>query len=239
VPVTKKIPPQQSQQWAAGLAYNYKSSYEVSVEGYYKKMNNVLEYSEGASFIDATGNWQDKVETGKGWSYGTELFVQRKKGKTTGLIGYTLSWTNRQFTNLNFGNVFPYRYDRRHDFKTAVVHKLNKRVLLSADWVYGTGQAITLPVEKYLDDNGNEIQVYQRRNGFRMAAYHRLDLSATFTKVKKRYTRNWIISVYNLYNRKNPFYIYLGSEMEPPFKPVFKQVSLFPVLPSISYQFKF
>lgn len=239
VPVTKKIPPQQSQQWAAGLAYNFKSSYEVSVEGYYKQMDNVLEYSEGASFIDATGNWQDKVETGKGWSYGAEFFVQRKKGKTTGLIGYTLSWTNRQFTNLNFGNVFPYRYDRRHDFKTAVVHKLNKRVLLSADWVYGTGQAITLPVEKYVDDNGNEIQVYQRRNGFRMAAYHRLDLSATFTKVKKKYTRNWIISVYNLYNRRNPFYIYLGSEIEPPFKPVFRQVSLFPVLPSISYQFKF
>jgi hypothetical protein len=209
------------------------------VEGYYKKMNNVIEYSEGASFIDATGNWENKVETGKGWSYGGEFFVQRKKGKTTGLIGYTLSWTNRQFANLNFGNTFPYRYDRRHDLKTALVHQLNKRVVLSADWVYGTGQAITLPVEKYIDNNGNEIEVYQKRNGFRMAAYHRLDVAAAFTKVKKRYTRTWIISVYNVYNRRNPFYIYLGSQSVSPYKPVFKQVSLFPLLPSISYQFKF
>ena len=104
-------------------------------------------------------------------------------------------------------------------------------MLLSGDWVYGTGQAITLPVEKYSDNNGNEIQVYQRRNGFRMAAYHRLDLSVTFTKVKKSYSRNWILSVYNVYNRRNPFYIYLGSEIIAPYKPVFRQVSLFPVLP--------
>jgi hypothetical protein len=239
VPVTSRVPPQKSQQWATGLAYNYKNTYEVSVEGYYKKMNNVIEYAEGASYIDATGNWEDKVEIGKGWSYGAELFVQRKKGKTTGLLGYTLSWTNRQFENLNFGNTYPYRYDRRHDLKAAIVHKLSKRVELSADWVYGTGQAVTLPVEKYVDANGQEIQVYQKRNGFRMAPYHRLDVAATFTKVKKRYTRSWVISVYNVYNRANPFYIYLGKTSQPPYKPVFKQVSLFPVLPSISYQFKF
>ncbi|MDB5191973.1 MAG: hypothetical protein JWQ96_1536, partial [Segetibacter sp.] len=184
VPVTTKIPPQKSQQFATGLAYNYKNSYEVSVEGYYKKMDNVIEYAEGASYIDPTGNWEDKVETGKGWSYGAEFFVQRKKGKTTGLMGYTLSWTNRQFANLNFGNVFPYRYDRRHDFKTAVVHKVSKRVELSADWVFGTGQAISLPAEKYMDAGGREIEVYQKRNGFRMSPYHRLDVAATFTKVK-------------------------------------------------------
>ncbi len=239
VPVTTKVPPQRSQQIATGFAYNYKNTYEVSIEGYYKKMDNVLEYSEGASYIDPTGNWEDKVETGKGWSYGAEFFVQRKKGKTTGLLGYTLSWTNRQFTNLNFGNTYPYRYDRRHDLKAAIVHKISKRVELSADWVFGTGQAITLPVEKYVDENGQEIQVYQTRNGFRMAPFHRMDIAATFTKVKKRYTRSWVISVYNVYNRQNPFYIYLGAKELAPYNPVFKQVSLFPILPSISYQFKF
>ncbi|MDB5192218.1 MAG: TonB-dependent receptor, partial [Segetibacter sp.] len=91
----------------------------------------------------------------------------------------------------------------------------------------------------YMDADGREIEVYQKRNGFRMSPYHRLDVAATFTKVKKRYTRSWVISVYNLYNRANPFYIYLGSEEVAPYKPVFKQVSLFPILPSISYQFKF
>jgi hypothetical protein len=167
------------------------------------------------------------------------VLCARKKGKTTGLIGYTLSWTNRQFPDLNFGRTFPYRYDRRHDFKTAVVHKISDRIELSADFVFGTGQAISLPEEKYIDHNGNEVQVYKERNGFRMAPFHRLDFAATFTKVKKRYTRSWVISVYNVYNRQNPFYIYLGTEKGVPNRPVFKQVSLFPILPSISYQFKF
>ncbi|TDH21279.1 TonB-dependent receptor [Segetibacter sp. 3557_3] len=239
VPVTDKVPPLQSQQWATGLAYNYENKYEVSVEGYYKKMNNIIEYAEGASYLDVSGKWDEKVVAGQGWSYGGEFFVQRKKGKTTGLLGYTLSWTNRQFAAINFGNRFPYRYDRRHDLKTAIVHQVSKRFEVSAEWVYGTGQAITLPVEKYIDVNGREIQVYKQRNGFRLAPNHRLDVAATFTKVKKRYTRSWVLSVYNVYNRKNPFYIYLDSESAPPYKPVFKQISLFPVLPSITYQFKF
>ncbi len=239
VPVTKKVPPQLSQQIAGGLAYNLKNKYEVSIEGYYKKMKNVIEYAEGASYLDPTSNWEDKVEVGKGWSYGAEFFLQKKKGKTTGLLGYTLSFTNRQFDNINFGKQFPYRYDRRHDLKAAIVHKVSDKIELSAEWVFGTGQAITLPVEKYTDANGNVIQVYKSRNGFRMAPYHRLDLAATFTKVKKKYTRSWVISLYNVYNRHNAFYVYLGSKDAPPYQPVFKQVSLFPILPSVSYQFKF
>jgi hypothetical protein len=239
VPVTKKVPPQQSKQVAGGLAYNLKNTYEVSLEGYYKKMQNVIEYNEGASYLDPTSNWEDKVEAGTGWSYGAELFLQKKKGNTTGLVGYTLSWTNRQFPTLNFGRKFPYRYDRRHDFKAAIVHKVSKRIELSADWVFGTGQAITLPAEQYIDANGVTILVYKSRNAYRMAPYHRLDVSATFTKVKKKYARSWVLSCYNVYNRQNPFYIYLGTKNSPPYDPVFKQVSLFPVLPSLSYQFKF
>ncbi len=156
------------------------------------------------------------------------------------MSGYTLSWTNRKFANLNFGNTFPYRYDRRHDLKLAIVHKVSDRIELSADWVYGSDQAITLPVEKYLDANGQEITVYKERNGYRMAPYHRLDIAATFTKVKKRYTRSWVVSIFNVYNRHNPFFIYLGTTLQGnSSQPVFKQVSLFPVLPSVSYQFKF
>ena len=239
VPVTQRIPAQNAYQAAAGMAYDYKNKFEITVEGYYKKIKNVIEYAEGASYLDPTGNWEDKVEIGKGWSYGAEFFVQKKTGKTTGLAGYTLSWANRQFDNLNFGNKFPYRYDRRHDFKAAVVHKLSKRIEISANFVFGTGQAITLPAERYVDEIGYEIYIIQKRNGFRMSAYHRLDAAITFLKEKKKHTRSWIISVYNLYNHKNPFYIYLGAENNFYSTPSFKQVSLFPILPSVTYQFKF
>ena len=239
VPVTQRIPEQNAYQAAAGTAYEYKNKFDITVEGYYKKMKNIIEYAEGASYLEPSGNWEDKVEIGKGWSYGAEFFVQKKTGKTTGLVGYTLSWANRQFNNLNFGNKFPYRYDRRHDLKAAVVHKISDHIELSADFVFGTGQAITLPVEKYVDNDGREIYIYQKRNGFRMAPSHRLDAAITFTKEKKKYTRSWIISVYNLYNHKNPFYIYLGGEYNFAYTPAFKQVSLFPILPSVTYQFKF
>lgn len=239
VPVTQRVPPQLSKQVAAGLAYNLNDKYEFSIEGYYKTMRNVIDYAEGASYLDPTSNWENKVEVGKAKSYGAEFFIQRKKGRTTGMLGYTLSWTNRQFDNINFGNTFPYRYDRRHDIKIAVVHQLTKKIEVSADWVYGTGQAISLPTEKYIDANGNEVLTYKERNGFRMPANHRMDISISFNKQKKKWSRSWIISVYNVYNRFNPFYIYLGEKNAPPFDPVFKQVSLFPIIPNISYQFKF
>lgn len=239
VPVTQRIPEQNAYQAASGIAYDYKNKFDITIEGYYKKMKNIIEYAEGASYLEPAGNWEDKVEIGKGWSYGAEFFVQKKTGKTTGLVGYTLSWANRQFANLNFGNKFPYRYDRRHDLKAAIVHKISNHIELSADFVFGTGQAITLPVEKYVDNDGREIYIYQKRNGFRMAPSHRLDAAITFMKEKKRHTRSWIISVYNLYNHKNPFYIYLGGENTFTYTPAFKQVSLFPILPSVTYQFKF
>lgn len=239
VPVTQKVPPQVSHQVAAGLAYSLNDQYEFSVEGYYKTMRNVIEYAEGASYLDPTSNWENKVEIGNAKSYGAEFFIQRKKGRTTGLLGYTLSWTNRQFDNINFGKTFPYRYDRRHDFKVAVVHKLSPKIELSADWVYGTGQAISLPAEKYIDANGNQVQVYKERNGYRMPANHRLDVSISFNKQLRKSYRSWIVSIYNVYNRQNPFYIYLGEKDGAPNTPVFKQASLFPILPSISYQLKF
>jgi outer membrane receptor for ferrienterochelin and colicin len=239
VPVTQRVPPQLSHQVAAGLAYNLDNRYEFSWEAYYKTMRNVIEYSEGASYLDPTSSWEDKVQVGDARSYGTELFIQRKKGRLTGLLGYTLSWTDRQFANVNQGRRFPYRYDRRHDFKIAVVYQLSKKIEVSADWVYGTGQAISLPAEKYIDQFGTEVLVYKERNGYRMPANHRMDVSISFNKQKKKWSRSWIISVYNVYNRLNPFYIYLGEKDTPPFDPVFKQAALFPIIPSISYQFKF
>ncbi len=238
VPVTKKVPPQQAHQYAAGIAYTHKNEYEISLEGYYKSMQNVIEYAEGASYLNATSNWEDKVEVGKAWSYGAEFFVQKKKGKTTGMLGYTLSWTKRKFDNLNNGQTFPYKYDRRHDFKVAMVHKVSDRFELSAEWIYGTGQAISLPTEVYLGNDQQEVEVYDGRNGFRMKSYHRFDMSMKFSKKKKWGERAWIISVYNAYNRQNPFFIFRDYDYMTN-KPIFKQISLFPIIPSISYQFKF
>ncbi|HZY79278.1 MAG TPA: TonB-dependent receptor plug domain-containing protein, partial [Cyclobacteriaceae bacterium] len=145
VPSTGLVKPQRANQAALGLARNIKSDYEVSIEGYYKKMYNLIEYKEGASFLNTTSDWQDKVAiNGKGESYGSEVLLQKKKGKVTGWIGYTLSWTNRQFDELNNGKEFPYKYDRRHDVSIALTHEWNKRMDFSMAWVYGSGNAITL-----------------------------------------------------------------------------------------------
>lgn len=237
VPVTDKVPVQKSYQYAAGMAYTHRTGIEVSIEGYYKTMDNIIEYKEGASFFNTATNWEDKIEVGKGWSYGGELFVQKKKGRFTGLMGYTLSWTNRQFDNLNMGKVYPYRYDRRHDFKIAGIYSLTDKIELSAEWLYGTGNAITLPVAYHQGLEGGEVLVYGERNGFRMPAYHRGDVSIKFSKQKKNWERAWVVGVYNVYNRRNPFYVYSSTNSSG--NNVFKQMSLFPIIPSITYQFKF
>lgn len=242
VPATKIVPPQQSHQWAAGWAYNYEKDYEFSIEGYYKQMKNVIEYAEGASFVNTIGSWEDRIETGKGKSYGAEFFAQKKKGRTTGLAGYTLSWTTRQFENLNFGKTFPYKYDRRHDFKMAVVHQVSKRFQVSADWIYGTGVATTFPVAVYQDNNGREIEVYNGRNDYRLPAYHRMDVGLKWMKQKKRHEKAWVLNIYNVYNRLNAFYIYRTTDYDRAtntYKNTFSKVTLFPIIPSISYQFKF
>lgn len=241
LPATVKVPPQRSTQYALGWAYDLNRKYEFSVEGYYKSLHNVMEYAEGSGFLSGITNWEDRVEKGRGEAYGAEFFVQKKTGKTTGLLGYTLSWTNRQFDNLNNGNWFPFKYDRRHDFKIAVVHNITKKIQVSGDWVFSSGAAITLPESSYVLD-GREVIQYGERNSYRMPAYHRMDLSIKFIKQKKKFERSWVISVYNVYNRLNAFYIDMEYEYNNTTgtqKNVLKQITLFPIIPSISYQFKF
>lgn len=254
LPVTDRVIPQRSTQYAAGLAYTFQK-YEISLEGYYKTMQNLIEYKEGASFFGSSTNWQDKIERGKGWSYGTELLVQKQVGKFSGWIGYTLSWAYRQFDNLNFGEPYFYRYDRRHDVSVALTYKFNESIDAGLVWVYGTGNAVTLPTERYLaidEVNGggfygfpggmdNTIENFDKRNDYRMAAYHRLDLSVNLRKEKqfreKKWERTWSFGLYNGYSRKNPFYLYFSYDNSG--NRVLKQVSLFPVIPFVSWGFKF
>ena len=245
VPSTDTVKPEFSQQIAIGLAKTIENDYEFSVEGYYKKMNNIIDYIDGANFLESNKDWQKKVEAGKGWSYGTELFIQKKKGKTTWWVGYTLSWTNRQFENINFGKPFPYKYDRRHDFEFVVSHKFSENIDFACTWVYGTGNALSLPIASYNGlgyyqggyQNQTTVDFYGDKNSFRMASYHRLDLGVNFKKKKRYWERVWNISVYNVYSRKNPYFIYFGYDDFG--NKVAKQVSLFPIIPSISYSFKF
>jgi len=251
LPVTENIKPQQSMQVAGGAAMSLGGMFDISLEGFYKKMDNLIEYKEGASFLSFDNSWEDKVEVGKGWSYGMEFLFEKRNGKTTGWIGYTLSWSNRQFENISFGEIFPYKYDRRHDISIVLTHKLSDRIDFGMTWVYGTGNAVTLALEKYsslvLQDQGEsiykwaDIQYYEKRNNYRMPAYHRLDLGINFRKETKWGQRTWSFGVYNAYNRKNPFIMMFDGyyDSNDNYINQLKQYSLFPIIPSISYSFKF
>tara|TARA_B100001173_G_scaffold236078_1_gene205679 strand:- start:185 stop:2572 length:2388 start_codon:yes stop_codon:yes gene_type:complete len=244
VPATDSVPSQTSKQWAGNISTELgNGEYELSLEGYYKTMNNLITYKSGYSNLSSTESWENSVESGGiGESYGAELFLQKKKGRTTGWIGYTLSWTNRKFDNINFGEWYPYKFDRRHDFSLVVSHRFNEKWDAGLTWVYGTGNAITFPQAVYfgIPNSGNDgvdvIESYGQRNSTRLDAYHRLDLGFNKTVKKKRLTKILSFGAYNLYSRKNPFFAYLTYELG---NRVAKQVSLFPIIPSISYRIKF
>ncbi|MCF2442739.1 TonB-dependent receptor [Dyadobacter sp. CY345] len=267
VPTTDKVAPQQSKQVAIGLAKDLeKPALTLTLEGYYKKMGNILNYKEGASFLSISGenanelSWEDNVTAGKGWSYGAEFLVHKKTGRFSGWIGYTLSWTKWQFPELNFGRTFYPRYDRRHDLSVVGIYEISKRITVSATWVYGTGNALTLPRASFtgVTDNfftrfssmgnrsatswnGNQVTEYGDKNSFRAEPFHRLDLAVQLHKKKKRYERTWEIGLYNAYNRRNPFFYDISEEelANGNTKTTLKRYSLFPVLPSVSYNFKF
>ena len=269
VPTTDRVAPQQSKQAAIGFAKDLeKPALTLTLEGYYKRMNNILNYKEGSSFLSINGenanelSWEDNVTAGKGWSYGTEFLVQKKTGRFSGWIGYTLSWTKWKFPELNFGKTFYPRYDRRHDLSVVGIYELSKRITLSAVWVYGTGNALTLPVARYtgFTDNflsrfnlngtsstelrGRRVNEYGDKNSFRAEAFHRLDLAIQFHKKKKRHERTWEFGLYNAYNRKNPFFYDIDEETTTngtttTTNNTLKKYSLFPLLPSFSYNFKF
>ncbi len=257
LPVTKKVKPQTSHQFAVGGFYKLPKGFDLSVELFYKTMSNLMEYKEGAAFTGISSGWESKIETGKGEAYGIEVMLEKNIGKTTGWIGYTLSKSDRTFENLNFGKTFPAKYDRRHDISVVLTHKFNNHVDIGATWVYGTGNATTLAYQKYPSANftsgngwyDNTIEYYNGRNNYRMPSYHRLDVGVNFHKQKKRGIRTWSFGFYNAYSRQNPFYLYWGYESQDGYnsqgwyyqdsKPALKQVSLFPVIPYFSYTFKF
>ncbi len=259
VPSTKNIRPQNSWQVASGIAKDFtQNDLSLSLEGYYKKSDNIIGYKEGASFlsIDGSGDameydWERNITNGQAWSYGAEVLFRKNSGKFSGWVGYTLSWTQMQFDELNFGEKFYARYDRRHDVSVVSIFRFNEDISLSATWVYGTGNAITLPFasfsvgEHHLGTNNmiynHTVSDYGEKNSFRMAPYHRFDLGLQIHKVREKYESTVELGVYNLYNRKNPFYYYIESvyNEDRGVKNVLKQLSIFPIIPSISWNIKF
>jgi TonB-dependent Receptor Plug Domain/CarboxypepD_reg-like domain len=248
LPATDVVKPQTSWQVSTGVAKTLGKDYEFSVEAYYKEMKNVIAFKEGASLFSFT-NWEERVTQGVGDAYGAEFFVQKKTGKFSGWVGYTLSWTNRQFELLNFGKKYPYRYDRRHDFEIVGSYKFSERVSMAATWVFATGNVVTLGTSKIISPNDNYIDInphITERNNYRFEPYHRFDIGVDFTKKKKHHTRTWSYGAYNAYSRANPFFLYLQDNYT--YDPVtqtstrkteLKQTALFPIIPYISYGFKF
>ena len=287
VPATERVPAQDSWQVSAGVSASlFSDQFELSVEGYYKEMNGLIAFQEGNNFLLGSAqadSWESTVETGgTGQAYGAEFLLQKRQGATTGWIGYTLSWNWRQFDNINRGERFPFRYDRRHDISVVVTHEFNERISVSGTWVFGTGNAITLPTggfssiadptTGFFDRGGGNlgeppvpyrgslyaifsgitpfergVEVFENgRNGFRMQAYHRLDLGVNFTKEKRWGKRTWAIGIYNAYNRLNPYVYYFQNTFD--FDPntgqstqetSLRKLTLFPIIPSVSYQFQF
>ena len=248
VPITKDIPPMRSMQVAAGLSYNLLNQLEISVEGYYKYSKNLLEYKEGASFMGSASNWDEQVTLGNGWSYGVEILLQRTVGPVTGWIGYTWSRTMRQFDEINFGKPFHAKYDREHDLSVTLQYTINKKIDLAATFIYGTGNRATLSTQTYYDPIlGKYIEYEPERNNFKMPDYHRLDLGANFHIPHKQSGNptlskgGWLkdaehivnLGIYNVYCHMNPYLIYTSENGK------LYQLSIFPIMPSISYQFKF
>jgi len=259
LPSTELVQPQLGRQYALGYFRLFNgSAIEASAEVYYKDMQNLIEYKENTQPSDGVDNNEDNLLTfGRGESYGIEFFLKKNTGKTTGWIGYTLSRTERQFDDINDGRWYPATFDRRHDIAVVVAHELNERWTFSSNFVYGTGRAITLPVSGYFVEN-TLVYNYADRNSFRMRDYHRLDISATYSsrtskkkmdqltgevyEQKKRVQSKWIFSIYNVYSRLNPYFYYFDNQGEVAngtFQVQAKQVSLFPILPSVTWNFQF
>lgn len=246
-PSTARVKPQRSDQVAAGIAISlWGDKFLLTDEVYHKWMKRQLDFKDGAQLF-ANDKIEDEFLYGKGWSYGNEIYLEKKKGRLTGWVGYTLSWTWRKFDEINYGEKFPARYDRRHDVSIVLLYALSKRISLSTTWVYGTGNAISLPVGRFAlqEPSGawaRLVPEYLERNSFRMPSYHRLDLGLVWKFKPKWGESDLTFGIYNAYNRRNPYFIYY-EEVKDANKTTVKfrakQVALFPIIPSVTYNFKF
>jgi len=239
LPSSDNVKPQISDQWSVGWFRNSKENlFETSLELYYKNLQNQIDYKNGADLI-FNSTVEAELVYGRGWAYGAEWLVKKNYGKLIGWMGYTWSKTMRQFDLINNGLAYPARQDRRHDVSLVSMYDLSRKVKISAVWVYNTGNAVTFPSGKYMIE-GKPISYYTQRNGYRMPDYHRLDLGLTWIrKQTSKYESSWNFSVYNAYGRENAYFISFRQNQENPEQTEAVQISLFKMIPSVSYKFKF
>ena len=239
IPSSTIVKPQIGDQVALGYFRNFKqNTYESSVEIYYKNMQNQIDYKPGAD-LRFNKTVESQLLFGRGYAYGAEFFLKKKFGKLNGWIGYTWSRTLRKFDGIDNGDPFPVKQDVIHDVSIVGIYDLNKTWTFSAAWVYYTGSAVTFPSGKYTID-GQVINLYTERNGYRMPPYHRLDVGVTWTRKKTdKVESSWNFSVYNVYARENAFSISFQQDPNDPTKTQAIQLSLFRFVPAVTYNFKF
>lgn len=265
IPATNIIAPQLARQASIGV-FNYIERFglQVSLEGYYKRLSQINRLKEGALVL--SGNtidlqrlnvfgdetWEDKITQGEGESYGTELLIKKTKGRLSGWIGYMLSWTEHQFNDINQGRAFSPWFDRRHSLNLVGIYKINEKITLSGTWQITSGQLLTLydnqftgvthsPWSSLENRIGQTAFAFDTKNNIRLSPFHRLDASISFYKEKSWGSRTWEISVINLYNQQNPAFFFPDTAVgdSNSLRRIYRQITLFPFLPSISYNFKF
>lgn len=267
IPVLKMQKPMLSDQLSAGLYYNLNNQYSFSLEGYYKWMNYLLDYKEGYNYLPSTTHWENKLTSGKGTGYGLDFIVRKETGRITGHIGYGLMWANRKFDEIDGGKTFPAKFDNRHKINILANYKISDKVELNVGWTYMTGNRMTVAIENYQDmhtagippalaptnpfftTSYPGINYYERRNNVRLPAYHRLDVGINIFRPKKNGRMGiWNVSIYNVYSRMNPIAVtkdamyssYSGfSPAEIEWNNNFQTLGLLPIIPSVSYTYKF
>jgi hypothetical protein len=234
------VKPQVADQVALGYFRNFKNNLiEVSAEVYYKTIKNSIDFKDHATLL-LNKYLEGELRFGNAWSYGLELMVRVPEGKLNGWISYTYSRTFREFPDINNGNVYPAPYDVPHDVSIVLNYDLGQRFSFSANWVYGTGKPVTFPTGRAVIE-GAIVPIYSDRNAYRMPAYHRLDLSVTFRgkPSEKRFKGEWVLSVYNAYNRHNAWSINFVQDENDPYVTYAEKTYLFGIVPSVTYNFKF
>ena len=240
VPSNAKFSPSKSSQLSVGISQEFQH-WVFSAEAFYKKFENILEYNDNAVSVTAGLNWEHSVCAGIGESKGIELLLEKKSGRLTGWISYTLMKATRQFEALNQGVEFDARYDRRHNFNLVANFKWTNRIYFNATWVFHTGFAYTLPIGVIPSSSSNDpfrdVYIYGSRNNQRTDNNHRLDLSVNFKGKPGKFNSQWTLGVYNVYNQHNPFFVNLGLDQQGDRK--LFQVSLLPIIPFVNYQLSF
>ncbi len=249
VPATSRVKPQLAWQGTIGYQKIVDKKWRLGVDAYYKSMKNLITYQEGSSFLieslvlDAS-NWENKVTTGRGKSYGVEWSLKKTSGQLQGWMSYTFSRTKRQFEAVNFGKTFNFKFDRPHSFKIAAIYNWNSRMTVSANWVYETGMPTTLPTGEYTFTSSNlfspvTVLNIGEKNSFRLPANHHLDIGLNLELGKGRIEQFLKIGIYNVYNRKNPLYYRLRDKTDGSGDKEFVRVSLLPITPSLNYSVRF